>query len=101
MAEETAPTTPKTTTPRARRTAAAKPATTKAAAPKAPAKTAPKVGPTEPLKIAMEYQADTARYAKFGFPPELQGVVVGNVYAPHGTAKVLVLMVPDENPPAE
>lgn len=88
------PETSATTTPRRTR-AAAKPA-----AAKAPVKKTPEPAATDPLKVELEYTGDTARYAKFGLPKELEGTVVGNIYAPHGTAKVLLLIVPTEAPKA-
>lgn len=89
MAETTTatskPATPRTN--RSRSTAAAKTTTTKAA---------PKVAPaTEDgrIKIELEHAGDTANYARFNAPANLTGVVVGSIYAPLGTSRVLVAVI--------
>lgn len=87
MAEATTPA--KTTTARTR-------STTARTRSKAPAKTAPaaktaEVTPNE-IRIVMEHVEDTKRFSKFRFPTELDGVVVGNVYAPLGTTTIKVLV---------
>lgn len=90
MAEATAA--PRTT--RARSTAA-KAAPAKKATPAKVEATAV----TEPIKVELEYVSDTARYARFNMPKSLEGVAVGSIYAPPGTAKVLVLLVPESPEP--
>jgi hypothetical protein len=95
MAEEAKTTATRTTRPsRARSTTATK---TAAAAKKAPIKAeALAVAIDEPMKVELEYASDTARYARFNMPESLAGVAVGSIYAPHGTSKVLVLLVPEQ-----
>ncbi len=96
-----------TTTPRRTRTTPAKPATpaAKAAPAKAPAKSAAtpaaEAPAVEPLKVELIHEGTTKTYEKFGFDPKLRGTLVGNVYAPLGTARVLIAVVPGEEAPAE
>lgn len=74
---------------RARKTAAAKAAPAKAAA-------APKAAAPEEitrLKVELVHVGDTKQYAKFQAPEELAGVVVGNLYAPLGTARIVAMVV--------
>ncbi len=98
MAEATTSTTPRRTRAAAK-PAAAKPATAKpAAAPKA-ATEAPAA--QEPMKVELVHEGTTKTYEKFGFDPSLRGTLVGNVYAPLGTARVLIAVVPGEEAPAE
>lgn len=90
-----AATAPKTTTPRRSRAAS----TTKTAAPaaKTPAKETP--APAAPavtdnrIKIELDHHSDTKNYARFVVPEELKGVVVGSIYAPLGTSRVLVAVI--------
>ncbi len=99
MAEEAKTTATRATRPsRARSTAVTK---TASAVKKAPAKAEETTMVTgEPIKVELEYSNDTAKYSRFNMPESLAGVAVGSIYAPHGTAKVLVLLVP-EQPAAE
>lgn len=91
----------KTTTPRRtraaapRRTAATKAETTK------PATAAKEETPNEesPKRARFElvYDSDSKNYAKFVTPGELTGVVVGQLYFPHGTDRVVVTVLgPDD-----
>lgn len=92
MATET---TPATTTPaRKRTTPARKPAAAKPAAAKAEAASA-----AEPLKIELVHVNDTAKYSKFEPDPALRGTVVGSIYAPLGTSRVIIAVVPGEETP--
>ncbi len=87
------------TTPRRTRAAAAKAAPAKpATAPAAPKAEAPAA---EPMKVELIHEGTTKTYEKFGFDPKLRGTLVGNVYAPLGTARVLIAVVPGEEAPAE
>lgn len=86
-------------TTRPARTRNARPATNAkpAAAKPAPAKAAPAAKPTATnvtrFTVALEHLGDTKSFAKFGFPDDMKGVVVGNVYAPLGTEEVKVLII--------
>lgn len=89
-----------TTTPRRTRTTPAKSAPAKPAAVKpAPVKT--EIPATEPMKIELHHVADTKQYAKFEPDAALRGTVVGSVYVPLGTARVIVAIVPGAEAPAE
>lgn len=91
MAENT------TAAPRRTRAAAAKPAAAKATPTKAAAKPVAKpteAPATEPLKVELVHEGTTKTYEKFGFDPSYRGTLVGNVYAPLGTARVIVAVVP-------
>lgn len=96
MAEANATTRPARTrasrTPAAAKPAASKPATTKPAAKtEAPAKAEAQT--VTRFTVELEHVGTTARFEKFGFPDSYSGVVVGNVYAPIGTASVKVLVI--------
>lgn len=102
MPEATAPA---TTRPRRTRatTPAAKPAAVKAtpaAKEKAPA--AEKTNVTR-FQVELEHNGTTKSYEKFAFPDSYKGVVVGNVYAPIGTSRVVALIIgnDDVEAPAE
>jgi len=94
-----------TAAPRRTRATTAKPAATAAkAATKAPAKPAAATKaetPVEPMKVELIHEGTTKTYEKFGFDPSLRGTLVGNVYAPLGTSRVLIAVVPGEEAPAE
>jgi hypothetical protein len=86
-----------TTTPR-RRTAAAKPPAKTAAKPaanKPAAKPTPEPEATQVDKFVVEfdYVSDTKSYAKFAAPANLNGTLVGNIYAPLGTDRVRVQVI--------
>lgn len=93
MAEATAPA---TTRPRRSRAAStAKPAAVKAAPAKAaskPAAPAEKTNVTR-FQVELEHGGTTKSYEKFAFPDSYKGVVVGNVYAPIGTVRVVALVI--------
>lgn len=94
MADTTAK--PATTRPSRARTTTAKAAAAKPAAKPAEKPTAPVADGR--LKVEMVHKADTANYSRFEFPPEFttSKTLTGSVYAPLGTAQVLVLIVPTE-----
>lgn len=97
--------TPATTTPRRTRATTAKATPAKPAAPKAPAEKpvakapAAKAEPpaVEPMKVELIHESTTKTYEKFGFDASLRGTLVGNVYAPLGTARVIIAVVPGES----
>lgn len=102
MAEQATTTAPAKTAAPARSRARTAPTTTSTKAKPATKAAAAKTAPTtEPIKVELEYITDTARYAKFGFPANMAGTVVGNVYAPLGTARVMVALIPETDAPAE
>jgi hypothetical protein len=74
-------------------TAATKPAASKTAAKPATAKAEPTKTNVTRFTVELEHLGTTKTYEKFGFPENYKGVVVGNVYAPIGTARVAVLVV--------
>ena len=90
-------------------TASTRPTRTRAsrAAKATPAKAAPAAAPasTEAPKdrFTVDFVAagETKRYAKFTFPAETDGVVVGSIYAPPGTTAVKVLIIGATPPAAE
>jgi len=93
MADATATTTPRRT-PRKAATAPAAKATPAKAAPAA-AKAAPtptKVDVTR-FKVELEHTGTTKQYEKFAAPSEYKGVVVGNLYGPVGTERMIVMVV--------
>lgn len=104
MAETSAPA---TTRPSRRRSGASTPAAKPAAVKAAPAA---KAKPTEAEKtnvtrfqVELEHNGTTKSYEKFAFPDSYKGVVVGNVYAPIGTSRVVALVIgsDDVEVPAE
>lgn len=85
--------TPTTTRPsRARKATPAKAAPTAAkaaaAAPEEPTRTE-----VTRTKIELEHLEDTKSYSKFKVPENLRGTVVGQIYAPLGTARVGVVII--------
>lgn len=80
----------KTTPAKAAPAKAAKPAATKPAAAEAPAPDDGRV------RLELEYVSDTANYSKFAVPGELKGTMVGSIYAPLGTSRVVILVVSEE-----
>lgn len=89
--------TPAGTTRPARRRPAASKAT--------PAKAAPVAKPEAAVKpeaektnitrfqVELEHAGTTKSYEKFAFPDSYKGVVVGTVYAPIGTSRVVALVI--------
>lgn len=99
MAEASAP-----TTTRPRRSRAAPPAATKAVPAKAAQAKAPAAKPEAEGKtnvtrfqVELEHTDTTKSYEKFAFPDSYKGVVVGNVYAPIGTSRVVVLVIGNDD----
>lgn len=90
-----------TTTPRRTRAATAKPAAKAAPKPAATPKAENAPAATEPMKVELVHEGTTKTYEKFGFDPALRGTLVGNVYAPIGTARVIIAVVPGEEAPTE
>lgn len=83
----------KTTTPRTRTTR-----TTKTTAPKvvptAEVETSASEAPkTDRFVVALEYERDTKRYAKFNVPAALEGTMAGSIYAPLGTDTVKIAIM--------
>lgn len=85
---EAAPTTTrparKTATPRKAAVGVAK----AAAAPVAKAE--PAKTDVDRFRVELEHMGNTARYSKFGAPDNMKGIVVGQLYAPLGTERVIV-----------
>mgnify|MGYP001574388586 CR=1 FL=1 len=88
---ETASTTTRPSRARKATGAVAKPAATSAK----PAVAAPKAEVTEVTRFKVELVnlGDTKSYVKFGAPDNLKGTFVGQVYAPIGTERVVVMVV--------
>lgn len=63
---------------------------------KTPVPTAKAEG-TQRITVELEYERDTTRYAVFAVPGNLNGTMVGKLYAPLGTKVVKVLIVGDED----
>lgn len=89
-----------TTTPRRTRATSTKPAAPKAA-PAKPATKAEAPATVEPMKVELIHEGTTKTYEKFGFDSSLRGTLVGNVYAPLGSARVIVAVIPGDEAPAE
>lgn len=75
-----------------------KPAATAAKA--APAKAAPAATPAKQeavnvtkFKLELEHVGTTKQYEKFAAPDNFKGVVVGNLYAPIGTERMVVFVI--------
>lgn len=97
MAEQASTTRPARRRSAGAQTAAKAPAAAKATPAKAAAK--PAAAPAESktnvtrFQVELEGTGDTKSYSKFTFPDSYKGVVVGNVYAPIGTSRVVVLVI--------
>lgn len=89
MAEGATTTRPARSRAANRSTAASKPAAVKAA-PKAAAKEPETV---TRFQIELEHAGTTKSYEKFAVPDSYKGTVVGNIYAPPGTARVAILII--------
>lgn len=89
-----------TTTPRRTRAASTAKAPAKASAAKPATPKAETATASEPLKVELHHVGDTKQYAKFEPSADLRGTVVGSIYAPLGTQRVLVAIVPGEEAPA-
>lgn len=70
--------------------------------PATPAKAAPaKVAPSataeavnvDRFKVELVHVGATKQYEKFGAPDTMKGVVVGNLYAPLGTERMIVMVL--------
>jgi len=89
---------PTTTRPARRRaavgTSAVKPAAVKAtpAAKAKPTEAESKTNITR-FQVELEHGGTTKSYEKFAFPDSYKGVVVGTVYAPIGTSRVVALII--------
>lgn len=95
MAETAAPA---TSNPRASRSRSTTSKATPAKA--APAKTAVKAAEAPSsgrIKLELEHASDTANYSRFNVPESYKGTVVGSVYAPLGTARVGVVVIPADD----
>jgi len=96
MADTTAKTatTPRRRTSAAKTTGTAAKATTRKPAPKPAAKAEEPVEEEAPTTdgfvVELEYHSDTKSYAKFVVPANLNGTMVGSIYAPLGTDTVKV-----------
>lgn len=97
MVEATVPaTTTKPRRPARNGVAASKAAVTPAAVKTAPAKSAPATATAVNVtrfQVELEHGGTTKSYEKFAFPDSYKGVAVGNVYAPIGTSRVVVLVI--------
>lgn len=90
---ETATAKPATARPSRARSTTAKTAPAKST----PAKEAPAaLAEDNRIKVEFEYHSETANYVRFNAPENLKGVVVGSVYAPRGTTRVLVAVIGNE-----
>lgn len=99
MAEASAPTTTRPRRSRATTPAATKAAPAKAAQAKAPAAKPEAEGKTNVTRfqVELEHNGTTKSYEKFAFPDSYKGVVVGNVYAPIGTSRVVALVIGNDD----
>lgn len=85
--------TPATTRPARARTRSAVPAAKAAPAKVASAKAPVSKTDVTRFQVELEHNGTTKSYEKFSFPDSYKGTVVGNVYAPIGTERVVVLVI--------